>query len=183
VLLLYGTVPAWRTLDQGVSGADVSQLNHDLAALGDAPAAQLSAAGWSVFSPATQAGVAKLRSALGVSGPSGSLNRGSFAFEPGALRIATVTGGLGGPASGPVLTATSTEHVVTIALDASQQGEVKAGDAVIITLPNGSAVEVAGQGGSRTLVPVTTGIFDDTDGLVQVTGALILGERVVVPSP
>jgi hypothetical protein len=31
-------------------------------------------------------------------------------------------------------------------------------------------------------VPVTPGIFDDADGLVQVTGALIPGERVVVPA-
>ena len=36
VVLLYGRVPAWRALDEGVTGADVSQLNHDLVALGDA---------------------------------------------------------------------------------------------------------------------------------------------------
>jgi hypothetical protein len=255
VVLLYGTIPAWRTLGSGVSGADVSQLNHDLVALGDASASQ--------FSSATQAGVQKLQAALGISSPSGSLSQGTFAFEPTALRITTVTGSLGGPASGPVLTATSTQHVVTIALDASEQSEVKVGDAVTITLPNGSitagmvssvgtvasvpsgssgggssgsgstatipvtvtlkdpsaagtldqapvtvnittatvpsalvvpagallaqssggyAVEVVGAGNTRRLVPVTIGIFDDTDGLVQVTGALTPGEQVVVPS-
>lgn len=42
------------------------------------------------------------------------------------------------------------------------------------------AVEVAGPGGARRYVPVTLGIFDDADGLVQVTGALTPGERVVV---
>jgi hypothetical protein len=31
-------------------------------------------------------------------------------------------------------------------------------------------------------VPVTPGIFDDADGLVQVTGALTPGQRVVVPA-
>ena len=138
VVLLYGSVPAWRTLDPGVTGADVSQLNHDLVALGDASSSQLSSAGWDDFSSATAAGVQKLQSALGISNPSGSLSLGSFVFEPTALRVATVTGSLGGPASGPVLTATSTQHVVTIALDASQQSEVKAGDAVTITLPDGS---------------------------------------------
>ncbi|MGH3206034.1 MAG: hypothetical protein ACRDOA_18600 [Streptosporangiaceae bacterium] len=252
-VLLYGSVPAWRTLDPGVTGADVSQLNHDLEALGDAASSQLSSAGWDDFSSATAAGVRKLQSALGISSPSGSLSLGSFVFEPAALRVAAVTGSLGGPASGPVLTATSDQHVVTIPLATSQQGEVKAGDAVTVTLPDGSstpgtvssvgtvasgsgsnatipvtvtltdpsaagsldqapvtvyittdsvsntlavpvgallaqssggyAVEVAGAGNTRRLVPVTVGIFDDNAGLVQVTGALASGEQVVVPSP
>jgi hypothetical protein len=270
VVLLYGTVPAWRTLNSGVSGTDVAQLNHDLAALGDASDSQLSSAGWDQFSSATAAGVQKLQASLGISSPSGSLALGSFVFEPTALRIAAVPGALGGSASGPVVTATSTQHVVSIALDASQQGEIKVGDSVTITLPDGSntagtvssvglvaslssgssgssglsgsgssgsgsvatipvtvtlkdpsaagtldqapvtvsittetvssalvvpvgallaqssggyAVEVAGSGNTRRLVPVTVGIFDDTDGLVQVTGALTPGEQVVVPSP
>jgi hypothetical protein len=138
-VLLYGSVPAWRTLDTGVTGADVSQLNHDLVALGDASGSQLSAAGWDDFSAATQAGVQKLQSALGIPSPTGSLSLGSFVFEPTALRVATMTGSLGGPASGPVLTATSDQHAVTIALDASLQSEVTAGDKVTITLPDGSS--------------------------------------------
>ena len=43
-------------------------------------------------------------------------------------------------------------------------------------------VEVAGPGNARRYVPVTPGIFDDNSGLVQVTGALRPGERVVVPA-
>jgi multidrug efflux pump subunit AcrA (membrane-fusion protein) len=46
----------------------------------------------------------------------------------------------------------------------------------------GYAVEVVGSGGTRHLVPVTAGIFDDADGLVQVSGALTPGQRVVVPA-
>jgi multidrug efflux pump subunit AcrA (membrane-fusion protein) len=47
----------------------------------------------------------------------------------------------------------------------------------------GYAVEVVGPGNTRRYVPVTTGpIFDDADGLVQVTGALAPGQRVVVPA-
>jgi hypothetical protein len=47
----------------------------------------------------------------------------------------------------------------------------------------GFAVEVAGSGGKHPLVPVTTGLFDDSDGLVQVTGTgLSAGQRVVVPA-
>jgi multidrug efflux pump subunit AcrA (membrane-fusion protein) len=44
----------------------------------------------------------------------------------------------------------------------------------------GYDVEVVGPGNTRTYVPVTPGIFDDANGLVQVTGALTPGQRVVV---
>ena len=252
VVLLYGTVPDWRTLDEGVTGADVTQLNHDLVALGDAGSAEISAAGWDYFSAQTAAGVQKLQSALGISSPSGSLSLGQVVFEPGALRVSQVTGSLGGPASGPVLAATSDRRVVTIPLEAAQQSQVTAGDKVTVTLPDGSStrgkissvgavasgsgsnatipvtvtltdpgaagtldqapvtvnittasaknalvvpvgallaqapggydVEVAGPGNTRRYVPVTTGIFDDAYGLVQVTGALVPGQRVVVPA-
>jgi hypothetical protein len=46
----------------------------------------------------------------------------------------------------------------------------------------GYAVEtVDGQGGHR-LVPVTLGLFDDANGLVQVSGGLSAGQHVVVPA-
>jgi hypothetical protein len=256
VVLLYGAVPAWRALNEGVTGADVSQLNHDLVALGDADSAEVSGPGWDYFSWATAAGVQRLESGLGIAFPSGSLPLGQVVFEPKALRVSQVTGSLGGPASGPVLAATSARHVVTIPLDASQQSQVKAGDTVSVTLPDGTTtpgavstvgtvattsgsgpdatatipvqvkltdptaagrlvqapvtvnittataknvlavpvaallaqasggydVEVAGPGNTRRWVPVTPGIFDDADGLVQVTGALASGQRVVVPA-
>jgi hypothetical protein len=69
VVLLYGTIPAWRTLNSGVSGAGAAQLNHDLAALGDASASQLSSAGWDQFSPATAAGVQKLQASARAPSP------------------------------------------------------------------------------------------------------------------
>jgi multidrug efflux pump subunit AcrA (membrane-fusion protein) len=47
----------------------------------------------------------------------------------------------------------------------------------------GYAVEVAGAGGTRHLVAVSLGLFDDANGLVQVTGSgLAPGQDVVVPS-
>jgi hypothetical protein len=49
--------------------------------------------------------------------------------------------------------------------------------------PGGYAVEVVGPGKARHRVPVSPGIFDDADGMVQVTGALAPGQRVVVPAP
>jgi hypothetical protein len=47
----------------------------------------------------------------------------------------------------------------------------------------GYAVEVVGAGQSNHLVTVSLGLFDDADGLVQVTGSgLAAGEKVVVPA-
>jgi multidrug efflux pump subunit AcrA (membrane-fusion protein) len=259
VVLLYGPVPAWRMLDEGLTGADVTQLNHDLAALGYASGPDISALGWDYYSWQTEYGVQRMESSLGVTSPPGSLPLGSVVFEPGAIRVTNVLGGLGGPGVGPVLAATSDRHVVTVPLSTAQETEVAVGDPVTITLPDGAstpgkislvgtvasgpassatiqvtvalthpsaagtldqapvtvyittasspgpvlavpvaallaqsakgdgevggsyAVEVTGPGGTRRLVPVTAGIFDDDSGMVQVTGALMPGERVVVP--
>jgi hypothetical protein len=95
-------------------------------------------------------------------------------FEPQALRVSQVTGRLGGPASGPVLAATSDRQVVMIPLDVSQQSEVKAGDAVTVTLPDGtitpatvssvgavaSTTSGQGQGPATTTIPVTVALTD-----------------------
>jgi hypothetical protein len=256
VVLLYGSAPVWRALDEGDTGRDVSQLNHDLVALGYADRADVVALGWNYYSWETGHGVQLLEGHLGMAWPTGNVSLGQVVFKPQALRVAQVTGSLGGAAQGPVLTATSDQHVVSVPLDASDQSEVKAGDAVRITLPDGSTtagvvssvgtvavtsglgsqaattipvsvrmvhpsaagsldqapvtvdittttarealvvpvgallaqgagaydVEIAGPGSARRYAPVTLGIFDDGDGLVQVTGALTPGQRVVVPA-
>jgi hypothetical protein len=258
VVLLYGGVPDWRALGVGTTGQDVTQLNHDLANLGYATPADITVDGWDYYSWETAQAVQELEEHLGVVSPPGSLSLGQVVFEPGAIRVSQVTGTLGGSASGPVLTATSDRHVVTIPLDVSGQSQVKAGDKVTVTLPDGTTapgvissvgtvatttsgqqeqgpattipvqvkltdpaaagtldqapvtvnittastrntlavpvsallaqsprgydVEVAGRGSRRRWVPVQPGIFDDASGLVQVTGALRPGLRVVVAS-
>jgi hypothetical protein len=56
-------------------------------------------------------------------------------------------------------------------------------NALLAQSTGGYAVEVVGAAGVRRLVPVTLGLFDDADGLVQVTGSgLAAGQDVVVPS-
>jgi hypothetical protein len=56
-------------------------------------------------------------------------------------------------------------------------------DALLALSGGGYAVEVAGGDGIHQLVPVSLGIFDDADGLVQVSGpGLSAGRRVVVPA-
>jgi multidrug efflux pump subunit AcrA (membrane-fusion protein) len=54
--------------------------------------------------------------------------------------------------------------------------------AALVARPGGYAVEVV-SGSRHRLVPVTPGLFDDTAGMVQVTGpGLSAGQRVVVPA-
>ena len=136
VVLLHGSTPAYRTLSAGASGPDVSELNADLVALGDATRAQLHPRSV-VFSSATAAAVAKLQASLGIR-PTGSLRLGQAVFEPAALRVTGVSAQPGGRAQPgeTVLQATSTTRQVQVALDASQQSSLAVGNKVSITLPN-----------------------------------------------
>jgi hypothetical protein len=265
VVLLYGSTPAYRTLAEGasataVTGVDVRNLNYDLVALGYITGAELGGQP-ADFGYWTKVGVEALQKALGVT-QNGTLTLGQVVFLPTATRITalgtnTILGGAAQPGL-PVLTGTSTSRVVTIALDAAQQGEVAVGDPVTITLPNnqttpgkvtsvgtvattpsansgsssptvtvlvtpddpkatgsidqapvevsittasvksalvvpvnsllalasgGYAIEAVGARGVHTLEPVTTGLFDDADGLVAVSGpGVTAGQRIVVPA-
>ena len=139
VVLLYGSVPDWRALGEGMTGADVSQLNHDLVALGYAGTrgGRRGGLGLLLLGDGVR-GAAAGRAPGGVRSRRGRCRWGRWCSSRRRMRVTQVTGSLGGPASGPVLTATSDRHVVTIALDASQQSEVQAGDTVTVTLPDGT---------------------------------------------
>jgi hypothetical protein len=255
-LLLYGSTPAWRAFRAGMSpGADVAELNGNLRALG------YGTPGGDSFTAATSSAISALQQAHGLA-PTGSLDLGAVVFEPGPLRVTTVTPTTGTAVQpGPVLTGTSTRPDVSIHLDAAQQSEVEVGDRVGVILPDNSTtpgvvssvgkvatvpsadqqanggsssptinvdvrllhtraaghldeapvevsiteqsvhhvlavpvnalVALAGGGyaveevevdGTHQLVAVTPGLFDDAQGLVQVSGnGLAPGQRVVVP--
>jgi HlyD family secretion protein len=136
VVLLHGSIPAYRTLSQGLTGPDVEELNYDLVALGEYPSDEVGPAS-ATFSSATEYGVKKLQSALGVA-QTGSFTFGQVVFLPSSARITSVAATLGAPlqAGQSVLSATSTTRQVSIALDASQQSEVSLGDKVTVTLPD-----------------------------------------------
>jgi multidrug efflux pump subunit AcrA (membrane-fusion protein) len=140
VVLLYGSIPAYRTLAEGATaadaGADVAQLNHDLVALGDVDRSDVDST-WDEFNWATRVGVEKLQAHLGVD-QTGELSLGDVVFLPTAARVATLQASLGAPATGPVLSASSTARMVSVALAPDLQSEVKKGDQVTITLPDGS---------------------------------------------
>lgn len=252
VVLLYGAVPAYRTLSYGMKGQDVAQLNAALVQLGFSDGLDATSG---YFGTATTYALERLQRHLGID-RTGELALGQAVFLPGDARVTALAGGtvLGAPVhpGAILLTVTSTTPVVAISLDAAMQTQVKRGDQVVITLPDSSttpgvvssvgtvatksaggatvsvkvtptrpkaargldqapvqvtivtgsvpdalvvpvgallaqpdakfAVEVADPRGNR-LVPVTPGLFDDADGLVQVTGTqLTAGQRVVVPT-
>jgi hypothetical protein len=247
VLLLCGTVPAYRTLHVADAGRDVRQLNRNLHLRGDA------------FTTKTEKALEALQRRKGVH-VTGTLALADAVFLPEAVRIAKVTGQLGGSAQpgAPALSATSGTLHVRVNLDPSQQPQVKRGDRAQITLPGnamvtakvdgfgrvaeapagqdsgpsdatiptylslddpgkargldrapvqveittrgvddalsvpvtalvgksggGFAVEVVRAGERRDLVAVQVGLFDTTNGRVQVEGDLRAGDRVAVPS-
>ena len=137
VPLLYGSVPAYRAFDAGMSdGADVGQLTHDLIALGYGAGLTQS----THYSSATAAAVGRWQSALGLPA-TGEIPLGEVVFEPGPIRVTSVTpsvGALVGGGGGTVLTATSTTPIVIIDLDVSEEYLVKPGDAVSVVLPDGT---------------------------------------------
>ena len=140
VLLLCGSTPAYRSLSEGDSGPDVAELNANLVHLGYATRAQLDPSSHR-FSSETASALEKLQSKLGED-QTGSLKLGQAVFLPEPVRIAKVTGELGGSA-GPgaqVAQATSDTLEVQVALDPSQQDEVKTGDPAQITLPSNTSV-------------------------------------------
>jgi Putative peptidoglycan binding domain len=259
VVLLQGNAPAYRILVPGLRGPDVRQLNADLVDMGYATRAALDPTS-DRFGSQTSRALRKLQAQLGVE-TTGILLLGQAVFLPTAVRVTEVsaTPGTLAEQGASILSATSTRPQVSIDLDAAQQGLVKVGDNVTITLPDGTttsgvvsrvgsvattpsdssdsqdtsptisvevtlthpaqaghldqapvlvaittdtvkhalvvpvnallalagggyAVEVS-SGGSRHLVPVELGLFDDAQGLVQVSGSgLEEGQRVVVPA-
>jgi hypothetical protein len=197
VVLLYGSTPAYRTLAVGVTaGRDVAELNHDLVALGYVAKSAVAGA-WDEFSWATGAGVERLQDHLGVD-QTGQLALGDDVVLPAAARVTRRLAKLGGPAGGPVLSATATRRQITVDLDAAQQSEVKAGDRVTITLPNNQTTpgkvssmgkvanppSPSGSGGPsngtptvtvhiRPTRPADTGRLDQAPVQVAITGATV----------
>lgn len=139
VALLYGSVPAYRTLSEGMTGTDVRQLNADLVALGEATRTELDP-GSGYFGAATAAALDRLQARLGLP-QTGSLPLGQAAFLPAAARISSVSATLGAPAQpgSAVLQATSTTRQVTAQVDATQLPDVTPGAPVSITLPSSQA--------------------------------------------
>jgi peptidoglycan hydrolase-like protein with peptidoglycan-binding domain len=140
VLLLCGTVPTYRDLHSGDVGEDVRQLNANLHTLGYDAGAGIDPAD-NVFTSKTQTALEKVQHDKGLDG-TGALGVESAVFLPGPVRVAKVTGELGGSAQpgAQVASATSDTPEVQVELDPSQQDAVKKDDRAQITLPGNKSV-------------------------------------------
>jgi peptidoglycan hydrolase-like protein with peptidoglycan-binding domain len=152
VVLLCGTVPAYRDLHRGDVGNDVRQLNRNLHELGyDAKAHTRIDRADHDFTVKTEQALEVLQRRKGVD-VTGALARGDAVFLPEAVRIAKVSGEPGGPArpGARVLSATADRLHVQVELDPSQQGQVKTQNRAQITLPGNATVTGKVVGFGRT---------------------------------
>jgi multidrug efflux pump subunit AcrA (membrane-fusion protein) len=130
VLLLCGTIPAYRDVREGDAGRDVRQLNRNLHLAGQA------------FTGRTRAALVRLQRRKGLDA-TGKLELGDAVFLPRPVRIGKMAGELGGGArpGAQIAQATAEALHVRVDLDASQQGEVKRGDRAEVTLPGNTSVK------------------------------------------
>jgi len=137
VLLLKGSTPTYRTLQKGLKGADVKELNAALVNLGYASKDDLDPTS-NYFSSATRTAVKKLQKDYSLS-KTGTVGRDLAVFLPlDELRVTSVsaTSAVTAATDMSVFSASSTDRQVSVSLDASNQGQVHVGDKVTITLPN-----------------------------------------------
>jgi peptidoglycan hydrolase-like protein with peptidoglycan-binding domain len=131
-ILLYGAVLARRAFLAGMSaGADVAELNTNLQQLGYG-----SDLAGEDFTAATAEAIRAFQAAHGLA-QTGELPLGSVVFASGPVRVTSVTPTVGmGVTPGPALVVSSTARQVTVKIGASDQGDLKEGDHVVITLPD-----------------------------------------------
>jgi peptidoglycan hydrolase-like protein with peptidoglycan-binding domain len=134
VVLLYGSLPAYRALTLNAKGADVKEFEQNLWALGYR--------GFTVddtYSSSTVDAVKKWQKALGLP-QTGTVDLGRVVYAPGQVRVAEQKAATGDPASGAVLTYTGTARVVTVELDVADARLAAPGVAVTVKLPDGKSV-------------------------------------------
>jgi hypothetical protein len=123
---------------------------------------------------------------------SGSGGSGSSSAAPGTDTCPSASSGSSTPTitvdvtpSHPAATGTWDQAPVQIGITTASvtNALVVPVTALLAQSGGGYAVEVVGAGASNHLVPVSLGLFDDAEGLVQVTGSgLAAGQNVVVAS-
>jgi multidrug efflux system membrane fusion protein len=138
VIALYGPVPIYRTLRVGAAGADVRQLQENLAELGYTGFAVDGTYGYT-----TAAAVRKWETDIGLPA-TGTIEAGEAVFTPGVVRIAEQTASVGdltGERGVSVLSYTGTTKLVTVLLDVADQPLAVEGRKVTVTVPGRNAVE------------------------------------------
>ena len=133
VVLMYGLLPAWRSLSDGVRGPDVKEFEENLIALGDRT---LIADG--NFTGADASAVRRWQQSLGLP-RTGVVELGRVAFLPGPVRIESQTMAVGSIAQTgtPPIAITSVNRIVVAQVDANVAEQLHPGDTVALTFPDG----------------------------------------------
>ncbi|GGR83729.1 peptidoglycan-binding protein [Streptomyces humidus] len=146
VPVFFGDTPFFRTLAKtGVRGHDVSVLGDNLRALGYETGAAVTSRKTGdgdegeEFTPALAAALERWQHDTGQAA-TGALAPGQAVVLPGPVRVDTVQAQPGDPADGPLLTYTSAAKTVTVAMEATAVGTVKAGNRAAVTLPDGRTI-------------------------------------------
>src|SRR6266540_183576 len=132
--LFYGGLPLFRQLHTGDTGADVKEVEENLAALGYT--------GFTVdqtYTAATASMVRKWQHDTSLT-QTGVFDPADVVRAPAQMRVTALPAHLGDPANGPILTYTGTTRMVRIALDVALQGLVKQGITATVTLPDRKTV-------------------------------------------
>ncbi|WP_405142015.1 peptidoglycan-binding protein [Sphaerisporangium sp. NBC_01403] len=135
VPLFYGRLPLYRQLRIGDVGRDVEEVERNLTALGYRGLTVDRRYTW-----ATAVAVRRWQKDLGLT-QTGVFDPASVVIAPGAIRVASLTGRLGAPGSGPILAYTGITKVVSIALDVALQTLVRRGLPATVELPDGKTVK------------------------------------------
>jgi peptidoglycan hydrolase-like protein with peptidoglycan-binding domain len=183
VVALYGWLPLYRALRDGVEGADVRQLERNLAALGRT--------GFTVddtYTAATDGAVRSWQANLGLA-ITGTVEPGQVVFTPGPVRIAGDTARVGDTIGGDsaeggasVLSYTGTNRLVTVELEVADQALAVKGRTVTVTVPGRRTVrgKISRVG---TILTAQDATPDDTssaasDAFIEVT-VTIAGQKAL----
>jgi putative peptidoglycan binding protein/HlyD family secretion protein len=172
VMLMYGKLPLYRELSNGVSdGPDVTQLENNLKELGYGDGLTVD----DHFSSATGDAVEKWQDDVGLR-ETRRVDAGQLVFEPGPVRVGEIKAQVGRQVAPgrPVLTVNDTRPIVHVDLDASKQSLAKQGAAVKVELPNGKTV--AGRITEVGKVAVTSGTGDTQTSTIGVDITLSSGD-------
>ncbi|KAA1428766.1 peptidoglycan-binding protein [Nocardioides antri] len=134
IFLMYGKVPAYRTITVGSEGDDVLQLERNLRAMGYGEDLEVD----QTYTSYTASAVRDWQEDEGLS-ETGEITWGSVVFEPGPVRVAdheTTVGSGTGPGQ-PVITASGLGRVVNVDLPVEQRSLARKSAEVQVTLPDG----------------------------------------------
>jgi peptidoglycan hydrolase-like protein with peptidoglycan-binding domain len=163
LVLMYGSLPLYRTLQLGMSdGPDVRQLERNLKALGYGDNLTVD----DQFTSATRSAVEDWQDDRGLP-QTGAVDASQVAFLTGPVRVSDVPVAVGDNVTPgrPVLTVTATRRVVHVNLDTADQSMARKGAAVSVELPGGRQVKgtiskvgtvakAAGQDGANPTIDV-----------------------------